>query len=95
MTQKKKTLVLALVGLNVLLLGLLVHQAIPQAQAQSFRTTDYVVMTGSMGTNFEVLFIVDLSSKKMIALKFDKTSKKMALMKNYERDLLKDFKVQR
>jgi len=95
MMQKKKTLVLTLVGLNVLLLGLLVHQAVPQAQAQSFRTTDYVVMTARMGTSYQVLFIVDLNTKKMIGLKFDKTTKKMDKMKNYERDLVRDFKVQR
>ena len=85
-------LIVALVCVNVgLLLALVLGTAVPSAQAQvAGGGTDYMMLTGKMqGTTADALYVLDLASRKLIAFKFDPTTKRLVAMKG--RLLVQDF----
>jgi len=91
--QWTKGLVVALVVVNVVLLGALVHVNMTPARAAGFKTTDYVMVTGTMGQGLDAVYIIDLASNKIAAFAWDKTAKRVKGIDRV-RDLSTDFKQQ-
>ena len=87
----KKTLIVALVAVNVALIAALVlHAWTPQAKAQVFRgAPDYLVLTGRIGTDWDAVYIIDLKSRKLGVWRFDKTRKQLVQLRG--RMLREDF----
>lgn len=92
--QWTQGLVIALVLANVILLGALVHVNLPKAQAAGFKTTDYVMVTGTIERNLDAVYIIDLASNKIASFAWDKTAKRVKGIDRV-RDLSRDFKDQR
>jgi hypothetical protein len=84
----KRIAIVALVVLNGVLLAGLVHLNMEPAHAQSFRPTNYTLAVGSIGTDYEVVYITNLQNKRMIALRWDKTSERVVPFgpRNLEQD---------
>ena len=88
----KKTVIVALVCVNVaLLLALMFGAGTPKAQAQAFRgATDYLMGTGkARGRPADVGYIIDLGRRRLLAWEFNKTRK--ALVPYRGRELTNDF----
>ena len=87
----KKTIVIALVCVNVALLAWLVTMAMPTAEAQAYRGgNNYVMVTGQMDANYDAVFVLDLTKRRMAAFRLDQTTKKLVAFG--ARDLSKDFR---
>ncbi len=72
----KKAAIVVLVLLNVALAGALVITTSPEAQAQGFRgATDYAVVAGHIDTDYDGIWITDLTRKKLIVFRYDKAKK--------------------
>jgi len=91
--QWTKGLIVALVLVNVVLLGALVHVNMVPARAAGFKTTDYVMVSGTMGKGLDAVYIIDLASNKIAAFAWDKTAKRIKGIDRV-RELSKDFKEQ-
>jgi len=88
----KKVLIVSLVGLNLALLAGLVlggHSPAAQAQPAAWRTTDYLLFTGSIESDYDVVYVFDMASQKLGAWKFDRTAKRLRPYRTKE--LAKDF----
>lgn len=85
----KRTMSVGLIVLNVALLAVLVHLNMAPAKAQSFKRTDYVVAVGSIGDDYDAIHITDLASKRMITLKWNKSTRRIEAFG--PRDLTQDF----
>lgn len=69
----KKAAIVVLVLLNVALAGALLINASSPAQAQGFRgATDYAVVVGHIDTDYDGIWITDLTRKKLIVFRYDK-----------------------
>ena len=95
MTRTRKAILVALAVLNFGLLGALFHLNQPTAQAQMayrgmYPVTNYVVMTGKIGETWDALYVIDLSTRKLAAWKWDRTTKRLVVLSG--RVLDKDFK---
>jgi hypothetical protein len=91
----RKALIVALVGINVvLLLALVLGYAAPPAKAQVIGGgTDYLMVTGkSIGGNVDAVYIIDLGKRRLAAWKFDVTTKRLIEYTKATRDLKRDFK---
>ncbi|HNX26747.1 MAG TPA: hypothetical protein PKK48_05000 [Phycisphaerae bacterium] len=80
MTGMKKAVIATLLCLNVGLLAGLFYVNMSSADAQlqiPFKTTNYVVSTVSIGANWEGVCIIDMASRKLLCLKWDRSSKKI------------------
>ena len=88
----KKTLIVTLVCVNVvLLLALVLGTAAPKAHGQVFRGgADYLMITGHIGSNWDAVYIVDLAKRRMLSWRFDKTSKRLLPFRG--RQLRSDFR---
>jgi hypothetical protein len=77
----KRAVIVALVCLNAALAAALaLGVGTPAANAQDRligARTDYLVMTGKTGSNFDSVWIIDLKKQAMVAMEFDKTHKEM------------------
>ena len=75
----KKAMIVALVCLNVALLGALVFVAeVPPAHAQAtFGGTNYLMVTAKIDKNTDALYVVDLASRRMAGFEMDTTKKRM------------------
>ncbi len=78
MSKMKKGLIVALVCVNVGLVAALVLVASAQpAEAQIIGAgTDYLVVTGKISSDYEAVYVLDLSKMALGAWKIDKTTKK-------------------
>ncbi len=85
----KRIAIVALVVLNGVLLAGLMHLNMEPAQAQSFRPTNYTLAVGFIGTDEEVVYITDLQTKRMIALRWDVTAERV--IPYGPRNLTQDF----
>jgi len=86
----KKIVIVALVCINVALLIALLSHSTPTANAQAYHGhTDYIVLTGRIGTDTDGVYIVDLAKRKMICYDIDKTQKKLTAIR--ARNLKSDF----
>ena len=88
----KKTAIIALVGINVVLLALVIGRALPQAEAQTFRgASNYMIMTGQVENDYDAIFVLNLSKRSLKGWQLDRTTKRLTAMRG-DRDLTKDFK---
>jgi len=95
MSKTKRWLIVALVCLNVALIGgvVLVASA-PEAEAQIIGAgTDYMVVTAAIGSDYDAVYVLDLSKMALGAWKLDKTSKKLVPLG--VRGLAEDFPKRR
>lgn len=93
MNKSKRIAILLLVCLNVGLLGALIHVNMQPAQAQIFPTTNYVCVTGKIGTGWDGLYVIDLATHKLACFKWDKTTKRIQGIGRQTRSLRQDFRT--
>lgn len=91
----KKLAIVVLVCLNVALLGALVARTLPEAKAQARAAAlslppDYLLMTGHVLDDRDVVYVLDVNSKKLAAWQFDQGTKRLERIR-LMRDLAKDF----
>lgn len=85
----KKMLIVLLVCLNIVLLAALLATGSPRAQAQSYRATDYVVVTGQIDQYYDALYVIDTAQQRMAAWRFDQNKKTLVQLDT--RNLKTDF----
>ncbi|HOD82473.1 MAG: hypothetical protein BWX88_01978 [Planctomycetes bacterium ADurb.Bin126] len=77
----RKTIVAALLCVNLVLLGLLLLLSSPQAvQAQGFGGVDYIMVPGKIRDSVHAVYILDVNSQALVAIYVDKTSKDLTLI---------------
>jgi len=92
----KKTAIVLLVCVNVALLGVLVTQAMPRAEAQPRGATapaispNYLLLTGQVQAGEDVVYVVDVNTGKMLAWEFDHKTKRLKMVR-LGRNLVTDF----
>jgi hypothetical protein len=91
MGKTKRIIISGLIVLNLVLMGLLLHTNMPTAQAQTFKDTDYLVTSVTIGTDVEAIVIVDLASQNMLTLYWDRNGNRIAPV-GRPRDLNQDFR---
>jgi len=89
----KKALIAALLCLNVgLLLALVLGAGVPTAEAQvAGGGRDYIMVTGHLSKDRDAVFILDLSSRRLVALKMSPEVNNPKLLSFRGRDLRRDF----
>ena len=88
----KKTFIVALVCVNVVLLAALVAVDLDKASAQTLRGGNLFIMaTGKIESTFDAVYVVDMKSRRIGAWRFDRTAKRLVSYKG--RDLEADFKA--
>ena len=85
----KKLLITLLVCLNLGLLAAIVTTSSPQAGAQGYPPTDYVVVTGAIDERYDALYIIDAAKRRLVGWRFDWKSKRLLIMDT--RNLRTDF----
>ncbi len=86
----KKTLIVALVCFNIVLVAVLINATLNQAQAQTLRgANNYIMVTGKVESSLDGVYVVDLKSRKIGVWRFDRTAKKLIPYKG--RNLTTDF----
>ena len=87
----KRKLIAALVCINVgLLLALVLGVGTHRAEAQVIGGgTDYLVVTGQIGSDWDAVYIIDLRQRLLAALRWDKTHKRLTAFRG--RPMLRDF----
>lgn len=87
----KQAILVALVCLNVALATALVCTAgSPPAYGQVVGGgSDYLVMTGKISGDWDGIYVIDLGSRKLLSLRFDKL--KNRIMVSSGADLVRDF----
>lgn len=90
----KRKLIIALVYVNVaLLVALAVGVGTRQARAQTFPTTDYLLLTAQLTQTLEGICVVDLASRRMMAWRLRKEGNRYVLAPfSTARDLERDFR---
>ena len=91
MTGMKKAVIAVLLCLNMGLLAGLFYVNMRSANAQQvlpFKTTNYVVSSVSIGANWEGVNIIDMATRRMLCLKWDRSTNKIMNIRG--RNLLKD-----
>jgi len=88
----KKALIVSLVCVNAgLLAALLLGAAAPPAQAQVYGGgTDYLVVSAQLAVDWDALWVLDLSKRRLRAFGFNKQSNRL-LPFGGGRDLARDF----
>ena len=93
----KKAAIIALVCVNVALLGALVVRTLPQAEAQPVHVSappapSYLLVTGHVALDQDVVYVLDVNSRKLAAWEFNQTTKRLErvrLMRNLTADFRK------
>ncbi len=80
-----------LVIVNVALLaGLFWEVATPSAKAQTIGGgSDYIMITGKTGSNWDAVYVIDLGTRRMAAWRFEKGRRRMIQFRG--RELTTDF----
>ena len=73
----KRTIIVALLCVNVGLLLALIVASSDRAYGQVY-TTDYLVVTGQVAGDWEAVYVLDLGRRRLLALGFDKQKKRVA-----------------
>ncbi len=89
----KKLLMIGLICLNaVLVVALTYGPTSRKAKGQMMMGSGYLVMTGQIKEDYDALWIIDLRGRKLAALKFNKSKKKLeGIAPAGGRDLARDF----
>ena len=87
----KQALIVALVCLNAaLLVALVFGTATPTAEAQVVGGgANYLLMTGRIGGQYDGVFLLDLKTRQIAAVRLDKNRKRLVGLA--KRDLTRDF----
>jgi len=86
----KKTLIVTLVCVNVVLLAALIMVNLDRVDAQTLRGgNDYIMATGKIEANFDAVYVVDMKTRRLAAWRFDRTAKRLVPYKG--RQLKMDF----
>jgi len=87
----KQALIVALVCLNAaLLVALVFGTGVPTAQAQVVGGgSNYLLMTGRIGGDYDGVFLLDLKTRQVAAIRLDKNRKRMVPIA--KRELKRDF----
>ncbi|MBL7134062.1 MAG: hypothetical protein ISS78_08190 [Phycisphaerae bacterium] len=90
----KRKLIIALVCINAaLLIALAVGTGTQQAKAQTFPTTDYLLLTTQLTPTLEGVCVVDLGSRRMMAWRLRQSGNRYILSPfRAARDLEQDFR---
>ena len=90
----KRKLIIGLVCVNAaLLIALAVGTSTQQAKAQTFPTTDYLLLTAQLSQMSEGVCVVDLGSKRMMAWRLRQSGNRYILSPfRAARDLEQDFR---
>lgn len=87
----KRTLIVTLVCVNVVLLAALIGVNLNRAEAQTLRGgNDYIMATGKIEASFDAVYVIDLRTRSLAAWRFDRTAKRLRPYKG--RKLASDFK---
>lgn len=75
----KRILVFVLLCINFALLGALLLGALtPKATAQVTRGgSDYLMITGHVGQDWDAVYVIDLGRRRMLGWKFNQTKKRL------------------
>jgi len=88
----KRKLIIALLYVNAaLLVALAVGAGARQARAQTFPTTDYIMMTAQLTPALDGVCVVDLASRRMMAWRLRRVGVRFTLAQFRSRDLDRDF----
>ena len=89
----KRKLIIALVFLNAaLLVALAVGTGPQQARAQTFPTTDYLMMTAQLNQTLHGVCVIDMASKRMMGWRLRQQGNRYVLTQfRAPRDLERDF----
>ncbi len=89
----KRIVIIAMVCVNAtLLIALVLGAGTPEATAQVIGGgTDYMTVTAKIGSSYQALYIIEMAQQRLVALKFDKTRKRLVPMGS-ARELTKDFR---
>ncbi len=89
----KNFILILLVAINLLLAGVLVFKVIdlPQAKAQPIGLAgNYLMVSGEiLGTKSDAVYVVDLAKRKLHALHYDRSTRRVTLQGT--RDLAQDL----
>jgi len=87
----KNVVIVALLCLNAALLVALVFEAgTPPAQGQVIGGgTNYLMMTGKIGTDYDAVYVLDLAKQRLIMMRYDRAKKRMVPVAR--RDFPRDF----
>jgi hypothetical protein len=86
----KRVWLVVLTVVNLGLLAWVLNVTLPTLHGQVRGNADYLAVTGRIGGTANALYIVDLGKRRMLAWRFDETSKRMVPVKGV--DLARDFK---
>jgi hypothetical protein len=88
----KQFIIVGLICLNVALVAALVfHASTPAAQAQvRGGGSDYTMLTGRLEDGLDTVYVIDLSSRRMLAWAWDVTNKRLVPVQG--RRLVDDFR---
>ena len=89
----KRKLIIAMVFVNAaLLIALAVGTAPQHAKAQTFPTTDYIMITAQFSGTLSGVCVIDLASKRMMGWRLRQAGKRYILAPfRASRDLERDF----
>lgn len=90
----KRALIVTLAGISAaLLLALILGAGTPKANAQGVigATTDYLVITGHIGKDWDGVYVIDVRKRRMVAFRFDKAKKELIAYRGVRR-LANDFR---
>lgn len=88
----KHALIVALICLNAALVAALVFGAGTQKAYGQVIGSNYLIITGHVNEDHDAVYILDLSSRRLAAWRWDKTRKRLASVSSGGgRDLLRDF----
>lgn len=74
----KKTLIVSLVCVNVVLLLALIVLNTDRAEAQSLRGgNDYLVVTGRIEATVDAVYVLDMKTRRLAAWRFDPNTKRL------------------
>ena len=64
------------------------------AYAQSGRFADYAMIPASTAEDFDAICIIDTVTQRMLFFQYDRSQKKLVVLKDSQADLKKDFRRQ-
>ena len=88
----KHCIIVALVCLNAALLVALVFGATTEKAYGQVLGANYLVVTGAINDDYELVYVLDLGTRRLAAWRFDRTKKQMVpIARGGGRNLMEDF----
>ena len=86
----KRRIVILLLCINAALLAALIWSATERPAYGQALGTDYVVVTGHVGVEWDAVYVLDLAKRRLAAFGVDKTRMRVRAFVGW-RDLVRDF----